>query len=675
MPVLTESKEYKRAVGYFSSTILIEYISSLKDFYLNNGKMKLIISPNLSKVDIEALVKSEDYIVESNEMIERQLLEYFSGDSYLKVASELFFQLIVGGILEVKIAVPKNDIGLFHDKIAVFYSKDSDEKIAISGSNNETYNSVSINHESFNTFCSWKEGQEDYVAEHERDFDEYWEDETPSLKVFSLERAIVDNILKENEFTCTIRENFAKLEQHSRDKRTKRGAVLDYLDFIPYDYQSDAARKLLDNNGGILEFATGSGKTKTAVYYMELLKQKYSKAFFVVVVPDMTLMLQWYKELSNYNINIVKCYSDNPGWIKDFRTMIDIYNVPMPSYQVAIVTNQTMFRKGKDNRFLKQLKHISGRYTMIVDEVHNWSTELITNNLPPAKEKVALSATPFNDPQSIFDMKIDKYFGGIVAKYSLKDAIEDGRLVPYNYIPIFVELTTEEKEDYLKLTSKMMSMRGANKKKKDKGIQKMIERLLFARARIVYGAANKLNELEQKLRDAFFEDEHLLIYCGATSYQEMEKNEETTVTQVKKVNDILARLNLKAAQYTQSEGADDRENAIKLFKEKTLSTLVAIKCLDEGVDIPEIKNAIILASSTNRREFIQRRGRVLRRSPGKHSANIYDFIVYDPTGELKSMNTNERRRFVEFSGLSLNYKQLMTDNKKYMEGYNDDSLN
>lgn len=642
--------------------------------------MKLIISPNLSKMDIETLIKSEDYVAESKEMIKNQLLEYLSGSSYLRIASELFFQLIINDILDVKIAIPKNEIGLFHEKIAIFHSKDSDEKIAISGSNNETLSSVNINHESFNTFSSWKEGQIDYVIEHEKDFDEYWNDKTPSLKIFTLEKAVINNIFEESEISSTIEENFIKFEKLNKSNRTKNDFELTKLDFTPYDYQKSAAEKLIESNGGILAFATGSGKTKTAIYYMELLKQKYSKTFFLIVVPDKTLLLQWYEELNNYNGNIVTCYSGNPGWIKEFRNMIDIYNTVASSDQVAIVTNQTMFRNGKNSRFLKHLKHISDKYTLIVDEVHNWSTELITNNLPPAKERVALSATPFGDPRTIFDEKLDRYFGGIAAEYSLKDAIDDKKLVPYTYIPIFVELTPEEKDEYSELTKKAMSMGGPNKEKRDKDTQKIIEYLLFARARIVYGAENKLNELEHGLKNNFFEDEHLLIYCGATSYQESEgskageDNEDVTRTQVQKVNDILARLNLKAAQYTQSEDEHDRKNAIKLFKEKTLSTLVAIKCLDEGINIPEIKNAIILASSTNPREFIQRRGRVLRRSPNKLSANIYDFIVLDPFGELISMNTNERKRFVEFAKLSLNYKQLMEDNKEYMEGYEDGKI-
>lgn len=677
-PVLSNAIEYKRAVGYFTSNILVEYMTGLLDFYKNGGKMKLIISPHLLEDDIEALkignINDKNLNNEAIKRIENQLVEYLKGDKILKKSTELFILLMVNEILEVKIAMPKNEQGLFHEKIGIFTLLNK-EKIAIIGSNNETYRSISINHESFNTFSSWKLGQNVYIDDHEKEFDRYWNEESKNLYVFNISEAFVKDIFVKMDGTKDIVEKIEEIELIKYKPESSKKKEIEHLDFEPYGYQETAAKTLLENKGGILEFATGSGKTKTAIYFMELLKKKRSKNFFIIVVPDKTLLEQWYEEIKEYNDNVLRCNSDYPSWRSDLRTMINIYKTPQVTNQIVITTVQTMYSGGLNGMFFKQIKHLNENLILIVDELHRMSTNSRANNLPEAEYKVGLSATPFNNPMTYNDKKISKHFGGIVARYTLEDAIRDKKLVPYNYYPLFVELTFDENERYKALTKVIISLINRLDKKEDTELRKQLELTLFNRARIVYGALNKISTLEEKLKSGFIANKNLLVYCGATSFQaeDIESSvgisaDEDGETQLQVVNRLLKKLNIPNAQYTEKENRVERIRNIKLFEQGTMSTLSAIKCLDEGVDIPQIENAVIMASSGNKREFIQRRGRVLRKSPGKEKANIYDFVVIDHESQNSGLNMSERTRVIEFAKLALNYEELIKEYKVYMEG-------
>ena len=682
LPVLSSSKSYRRAVGYFTSGILVAYIKSIKNLYLNNGNMKLIISPIVASEDLFAIAKYNEIEPELDEQLRSnfyQKLESMlnSNNQEEMISAELFFILIVSGLLEVKIATPKKGTGIFHEKIGIFDLIDG-EKIAIIGSNNETFNSVSNNHESFNTFCTWEIGQKEYVNDHEETFETYWNNMSKNLNIHDIDEALVKKLFKNIPKNQDLDSRFNELMKINIDNSESK------LDFAPYDYQKKASELLLESKSGILEYATGSGKTKLAIYFMEELKKSKSKTFFVIVVPDKTLMEQWYDELNQYNMNILKCYSETIGWASSFRDMIDIYNQNIPNSQVVLVTNQSMFRGGIKSKFLRNLDRLKKDYILIVDELHNWSTKNRANHLPEADYKVGLSATPFNTPLTESDKKIDAHFGGIIASYSLEQAISDGKLVPYNYYPVFVNLTDEESLQYKELSRKIVQLRSILELNFSQEISKSLEMLRFKRSRVVYGAINKIDKLQDKIIDNEIAVDSLLIYCGATSYNEdslaeadIEKGslDEDSISQLQLVNKVLNDMGIKNVQYTQKETTEERAKIIELFSNKTYSTMVAIKCLDEGVDIPSIKNAVILASSSNKRELIQRRGRILRRDGTKEYANLFDFIVIDNEDINSHLNKIERTRFAEFASLAINNLEIKNRYHEYLEGeiYGDES--
>lgn len=191
-----------------------------------------------------------------------------------------------------------------------------------------------------------------------------------------------------------------------------------------------------------------------------------------------------------------------------------------------------------------------------------------------------------------------------------------------------VYLDEDELEDYLSLTS--IIVRSMSTSKKGKQISESVKRLLIKRARIVAGARNKIDILRNEIMP-YKDDNYILVYCGATKVDVTENVDEISseLDQIKVVADLLGnQLNMRVGRFTSLESAQERVQIRKMFGDgKQLQALVAIKCLDEGVNIPSIKTAFILASSTNPKEYIQRRGRVLRKFPGKTRAEIYDFIT------------------------------------------------
>jgi superfamily II DNA or RNA helicase len=296
------------------------------------------------------------------------------------------------------------------------------------------------------------------------------------------------------------------------------------------------------------------------------------------------------------------------------------------------------------------------------------------SNLPEPSMRLGLSATPEIFYSKNKTERLMNFFGGIVAEYSLEDAIREQKLVPYKYYPHFVKLTEEEKVKYNEITKKIVRLIGydiEDMNDKYAHFSGLLEILLFSRARIIYGAEGKIKELENIVTD-IANQKNLIIYCGPTSYLNENNNntEKDSLTQLETVNKLLGNMDIKFAQYTSKETEIERKNALQAFTSGDYSTLVAIKCLDEGVNIPQIERAIIMASSTNPREFVQRRGRILRTYPGKTHSEIHDFVVFD--SEYPLLCKKEISRVVEFSKLAINKDELIASLDKeqriiYME--------
>ncbi|OUL33919.1 DNA phosphorothioation system restriction enzyme [Nostoc sp. 106C] len=425
-------------------------------------------------------------------------------------------------------------------------------------------------------------------------------------------------------------------------------------------YQRQAITSWFANNGrGTLKMATGSGKTITALAIACELYQQINLQVLVVVCPYRHLVTQWARECEKFNLQPILAFENVRNWQSQLSTQI--YNLRSGSqrFVTVITTNSTLIGDG----FQSQLKYLPDRTLIIGDEAHNLGAPKLEESLPRRVGlRLALSATPeryFDDDgtQSLFD-----YFGPVLQpEFTLRDAIAQGALVHYLYFPILVELTEAESIAYLKLTRRigrsLLYRERENGEAGDFENHEDLKPLLMQRARLIGAAENKLTALRE-LMATRKDTTHTLFYCSDGS---QEAGQRSSLRQLKAVAKILGvELGYKVSTYTAQTSLQEREVLRRQFESAELQGLVAIRCLDEGVDIPAIQTAVILSSSGNPRQFIQRRGRVLRPHPGKERATIFDMIVLPPDLERETIEVErnllkkELRRFVEFADLADN---------------------
>jgi DNA phosphorothioation system restriction enzyme len=425
-------------------------------------------------------------------------------------------------------------------------------------------------------------------------------------------------------------------------------------------YQRQAITNWFSNNGrGTLKMATGSGKTITALAIACELYQQINLQVLLVVCPYRHLVTQWARECEKFNLQPILAFENLHTWQSQLSTQL--YNLRSGSQQfvTVITTNSTLIGDG----FQSQLKYFPPKTLIIGDEAHNLGSPKLEESLPRRVGlRLALSATPeryFDDygTQSLFD-----YFGSVLQpEFTLRDAISQGALVHYLYYPILVELTEAESIAYLKLTKKIGRSLLYRERKygetRNFEDHEDLKPLLMQRARLIGAAENKLNALRD-LMTTRRETTHTLFYCSDGS---QEAGQRSSLRQLKAVAKILGvELGYRVSTYTAHTCLDERENLRRQFESGGLQGLVAIRCLDEGVDIPAIQTAVILSSSGNPRQFIQRRGRVLRPHPNKERATIFDMIVLPPDLDRETIEVErnllkkELRRFVEFADLADN---------------------
>ncbi|MFH7029288.1 MAG: DNA phosphorothioation system restriction enzyme [Heteroscytonema crispum UTEX LB 1556] len=425
-------------------------------------------------------------------------------------------------------------------------------------------------------------------------------------------------------------------------------------------YQRQAVNSWFANNGrGTLKMATGSGKTIAALAIACELYKQINLQVLLVVCPYRHLVTQWARQCEKFNLQPILAFENLRSWQSQLSTQL--YNLRSGSqgFITVITTNSTLIGDG----FQSQIKYFPEKTLIIGDEAHNLGAPRLEESLPrPIGLRLALSATPeryFDDggTQSLFD-----YFGPVLQpEFTLKDAIVQGALVHYQYFPILVELTESESRAYAKLTQKigrlLMYRERENVELGNFEDNEDLKPLLMQRARLISAAENKLNALRD-LMTTRRETTHTLFYCSDASH---ETGQRSSLRQLKAVAKILGvELGYRVSTYTAQTPLKERETLRCQFESGELQGLVAIRCLDEGMDIPAIQTAVILASSGNPRQFIQRRGRVLRPHPSKQRANIYDMIVLPPNLDRATLEVErnllkkELRRFVEFADLADN---------------------
>ncbi|MDR9404160.1 MAG: DNA phosphorothioation system restriction enzyme [Halothece sp. Uz-M2-17] len=421
------------------------------------------------------------------------------------------------------------------------------------------------------------------------------------------------------------------------------------------DYQSQAVVSWFRQRGrGMLKMATGSGKTITALAITTELYEKIGLQVLLVVCPYRHLVTQWARECEQFSLQPLLAFTGVDSWQRDLSNQLYHLRKGTQDFLTIITTNATLITEG----FQSQLAYLPEKTLIVGDEAHHLGSPRLLASLPTQIGlRLGLSATPeryFDEmgTEAVFD-----YFGQtLTPEFTLADAIAQGALVPYSYYPVFVELTASEALAYAKLTKRIGWALADNPNWHN---NETLTALLMQRSRLVGTADNKLPTLA-RLMSTRLDTSHTLFYCGDGA---IETASHGIHRQVAAVTRLLGNeLGFRVHSYTAETPINEREQLRTQLETGALQGLVAIHCLDEGVDIPAIRHAVILASTGNPRQFIQRRGRVLRPHPGKTEATIFDLIVIPPQLDRETWDVErnllrkELKRFLEFAKLAKNSK-------------------
>ena len=632
IPVLQESILYQRAVGFFSSSALIAISKGVEGLVANGGKIQIIASPRLSQEDIDEISKG----YEVRKIIERALLRGVVDPSSIEESERLSYiaSLIAKGVLDVKIAFlsSKNEIAMYHEKMGIMSDREGNA-VAFSGSMNESENAFSSNYESFDVFCSWTNDRE-RVFQKQMAFQAIWDDYEPGIETMAFPEAVRDRVYS---FNSSLSTKHSAVSDSAQDEQPLDAMYLP-PDFKIRPYQETAIQNWKTNGyRGIYDMATGTGKTLTALASIEqLFRDNKRRLGIIIVCPYQHLVEQWVEDIVRFGIKPIVGYSSSPqkNWKKNLEQAIRSFNLRVSDFFCFITTNASFVTKSVQ----EQVQLLSDDVVYVVDEAHNMGAENYRKCLPEnICYRLGLSATIDRHNDEIGTAALSGYFGEKCIIYSLKDAIDSQMLTRYYYYPVLTYLDQDELSEYLMITSQLAK---AIRKKNGKVVlTEHAKQLLIKRARIIAGAKGKLPELQKQIAP-FVEDTYILVYCGATTVRD-EDDSDFGRRQIDLVAEMLGNtLGMRVGRFTSQESAQERAQIRAAFADgETLQALVAIKCLDEGVNIPSIKTAFILASSTNPKEYIQRRGRVLRKFPGKEYAAIYDFITLPfPFETLASQN-------------------------------------
>lgn len=669
-PALKSAILYKRAVGYFSLGTLLNAPAALSELVGRAGKVRIIFAKIVSELDLKQIREGLEYKFEGNFPKFTEILNEHS-DDLIEYRIRLLAYLFKTGQLEIKIALRRN--GLFHQKIGVLRDAEGNV-ISFNGSMNETLSALdpNLNSEEITIFKSWEVGQRDYVTKHEEDFDKLWENRSSeNTIVVDLPNALrreLDIISSDGAFTPSsaeertrVKEFFEKMD-HKKKFGPKVPKEINGKEFVIRQHQKLALNSWRDNGfQGILELATGTGKTITSIYALTRIAESVGGLSVIITVPYVNLADQWVDELKLFNIFAVKCYGNRAEWEPKLRSYLLRNQSSQKEFIALVVVNKTF----KSEVFQKAILDLDWNKTMFIgDECHHHMSKGYNGILPKkAKYKLGLSATPFHYIDEEGNGRLKDFYGDVVYQYTLYEAIKNDVLTQYEYHPIPVILTPDETDKYFELSEKigrMIATSSINPSDKDEHLQS----ILMQRARLIGTASNKLVELN-KLITSVGVPTHSLFYCsdGKVSDEEdvfQDDDEPTEIKQRVAVAKLLRSRGISASFFTAEETASQRTSILQNFKSGEVSSLIAIRCLDEGIDVPACSTAFFLASSRNPRQFIQRRGRILRKSPGKDKAIIFDFVAVLPGGAIDNDEKEsdffrgELSRVADFAKYSIN---------------------
>jgi superfamily II DNA or RNA helicase len=652
-PALQTAKYYDRAVGYFSLSVLSHIGKALEPFWDHGTKMRLVCSVSLKREDLQALEEAHDDAYEYRNMCETALRQEMSLHSTRPDFSDpisLLTGLIVEEKLEIYLATgyKNGKKALYHEKIGVIRDH-ANNWMTFSGSPNETANGLVHNIESFPVHRSWVEGELPHAKADRKAVEGLFGDPSErSVDVVPFSEALKEELIEIYEPGSPP----GKPRPRSPRTSTKR-VKLEKEESVPMvpewltlrDYQMEAMNEWLSAGGrGRFEMATGTGKTITALSAAVALADQCGRndetLWVVVMVPELTLVNQWADEAKEFGFR--PALSTSHGWREQVDNDLLVLRNGLKTVGMLITTYGSA--TAKDGQLIEKMREHKGkekqtRILLIADEAHSLGAptrqELM---LQEFDFRLALTATfnrHFDDEGTEV---LEEYFQGSVSKVSLSDAIyKYNALVEYNYFPVFVNLNEEEIEEYEKLSLKIAQFFGMAAGSGWSQFEENAKNLLIKRAKIINNAYGKLKAFKEVLDGIPSDDRKYMLAYSAEGAGE--GSSASSVDQGEEAKKILEAAHVNAEFFN---GTSTKKQRVWLQGELNggnVDCLIAMKCLDEGIDIPEARIAFFLASTTNPKQYVQRRGRVLRKpkssSSLKTSADLYDFVVCPPKGSRK----------------------------------------
>lgn len=665
IPALKQSNYYYRLTGFFSSTSLAVAARGIRGLLENNGKIKLIAGAILNPDDVDVIrqgLESPYDLIQKNIIKDLDSIE----NSFVKNHVQALGWMVANKKMEIQLAIVKDDYGvpldayainssgIFHQKIGILCDDDGN-KLSFSGSINETSNAWKENIEQFKVFRSWIDAEYPHFFSDYESFFRYWNKQSDKVEVLEIPEAIRRHLIK------MAPKNLTELNLENNHNFDKYKCIMsEYIsyklgDSIEKDisklrgYQTEAITKWRNNNyKGILEMATASGKTFTAIMCSYYLYKEKNKLCTIVLVPSKELVNQWGKELKKYTTNVVEISSlpRNRNWKLLLRDYLNLFIDSYIDHIYIISTIESYINSAE--RFISKIP--KQNKLLIADEAH-WigayeAKRFLENHR--LDYTLGLTATPiryFDDEGTEF---LYSYLGNTVFNFSIKDGQECGYLCKYNYHIEFCGLDPSELEEYIELTRSIIKY--IMKKDKDNSDEESLTKKLNKRAKIIKDAQSKYGLFDRLISSLHGNIDKCVIYCDDS--------------QIDNICGILRNHDLSFNTFLGDTVDSDRQLIITSIKSGLIDAVVAIRCLNEGIDIPPLRSGFFLSNSGNPREFIQRRGRLLRISEGKTVVDIYDFIVIPNINDtnvtiteanyIKSIIQKELERVKDFNKDAIN---------------------
>ncbi len=701
---LANSSEFYLLLGYFSSSAINLLSVGFATFISKGGKMKMVINHLLSEKDKEAILRAEN-----NNCISKvfDLTDIVSLGRVLDEYDTHFFEclsyLISKKRIEIKVIKPKDRRGIAHYKSGVF--SDGENYVGYKASCNFTLYGLSENLEELEAFLSWDNGRSNKLIKKQlKIIDDYFTEKDVDVDYISVDE--IEVVLKHQFGIKDINELLVQEEQLLKKKMSltsnpklnktvtklfkdmeiiRRTPKFPYSDG-PREYQVNAYNNWVANDyKGMFSMATGTGKTITSLNCLlnEYQKTKIYRA--IITVPTTALVEQWKKECAKFNFKNIITVSSKENWDANLAFFNTASKLIDTSY-IVIVTYASLPR-AKFQSYFKQLPQDT---ILIADETHNLGSQGLLKLLPniQLEKRIGLSATPHRKFDEAGNKSIQEFFDDkppYIVSYSMEEALKIGWLCNYTYYPHLVMLTEHEMERYKEISLQLLRMGLFDKDTGTFRSTPEIEKKLLERKRIIHKAAHKLEAFRDILEKEFEKRKTLkytLVYVpegmesnfGETDFS-VETDEENRL-----INDytkVISNTDDSIMVKKFTADSKNREDILMNFEKGNIHVLSSMKCLDEGVDVPRAELAIFCASTGNPRQFIQRRGRVLRLHQNKIHATIHDLVVVpevDNEGNNYEMERNlvkkELERVVDFANLAMNKTDTYETLKNILDYYN-----